>query len=167
MERRGSGDKAVRLISLFVSLFLFWLALSGHYEALIIGFGIFSCAVVAWLAHRMDVADHEGHPIHLGLAALTYWPWLAWQILKSAVDVTRLILHPALPIDPRIERLPATQTGAVGHATYANSITLTPGTVTLELGAGTIEVHALNRELMDDLKTGEMDAKTTRMAQGS
>ena len=157
----------MRLVSLFLTLFLFWLALSGHFEPLIIGFGLFSCVLVLWLAHRMDVADHEGHPIHLGLNSLTYQPWLAWQILKSTVDVTRLILSPALPIDPAIERLPASQPGAVGHVTYANSITLTPGTVSLELDAGGIEVHALNKELMDDLKTGEMDAKVTAMAQGT
>ena len=157
----------MRLISLFLTLFLFWLALSGHYEPLIIGFGVFSCVLVAWLAHRMDVADREGHPIHLGLKSLVYMPWLAWQILKSTVDVTRLILNPALPIDPEIERLPASQPGAVGHVTYANSITLTPGTVSLELDSGSIEVHALTKALMDDLKTGEMDAKVTEMAQGT
>ena len=157
----------MRLVSLSVTLFVFWLALSGHYQALIIGFGVVSCLLVAWLAHRMDLADREGHPIHLGLSGLLYVPWLAWQILKSTVDVTRLILNPAMPIDPRIERVPSTQTGAVGHVTFANSITLTPGTVSVELDPGTVEVHALTKELMDDLKTGEMDSKATDMAQGT
>ncbi len=157
----------MRLVSLSLSLFVFWLVLSGHYEPLVVGFGVFSCVVVGWLARRMDVADQEGHPIHLGLNGVTYMFWLAWQILKSALDVTRLILNPALPIDPRIERLPSTQPGAVGHVIYANSITLTPGTVSVELGSDSVEVHALTQELMDDLKTGEMDARVTRMAQGT
>ena len=157
----------MRLVSLSLTLFVFWLMLSGHYEPLIIGLGVVSCGVVGWLAWRMDVADHEGHPIHLGLNAATYTAWLIWQILKSAVDVTRLILNPALPIDPRIERLPSTQPGAVGHVAYANSITLTPGTVAVELGANSIEVHALTEPLMDDLKTGAMDARVTRMARGT
>ena len=157
----------MRLVSLSLSLFVFWLVLSGHYEPLVVGFGVFSCVVVGWLARRMDVADQEGHPIHLGLNGVTYMLWLAWKILKSALDVTRLILNPALPIYPRIERLPTTQPGAVGHVIYANSITLTPGTVSVELGSDSVEVHALTQELMDDLKTGDMDARATRMAQGT
>ena len=157
----------MRLVSLSVTLFVFWLALSGHGEALIVGFGAVSCLLVGWIAHRMDVADHEGHPIHVGGQALLYWPWLGWRILASAVAVARLILDPRMPIAPVVETVPATQTGAVGRVTFANSITLTPGTVSVDLEPGGVEVHALDPAMIADLRSGEMDRRTTRMAQGS
>ncbi len=157
----------MRLVSLSITLFVFWFALSGHDEALIIACGVVSCLLVGWIAHRMDLADHEGHPIHVGVQALLYWPWLSWQILKSAVQVSRLILDPKMPIEPVVENVPSTQTGAVGRVAFANSITLTPGTVAIDIEPGRVEVHALDPDMIEDLKGGEMDARATRMARGT
>ena len=157
----------MRLVSLSITLFVFWLALSGHDAALIVSFGVASSLLVGWVAHRMDVADHEGHPIHVGVQALLYWPWLSWQILVSAVRVSRLILDPAMPIAPVVKKVTSTQTGAVGRAAFANSITLTPGTVAVDLEPGAVEVHALDSKTIAELEDGEMDARVTRMAQGT
>jgi len=153
----------VRSLLLALVLFGLWLLLSGHYTPLIIGFGILSSLLVAFICHRMDVADHEGFPIHLSSRALTYWPWLAWEIVKANIDVTRIILSPKLPISPTLFQVPSTQETELGHVVYANSITLTPGTVTVDIVDGMLEVHALTRGAADELENGRMDRKATAM----
>jgi len=153
----------VRTISLTAALFVLWLLLSGHYEPLIIIFGLLSCAFVAWVAYRMDVVDHEGHPIHLTWRAVTYWLWLLWQIVKSNIDVARIILNPRLPIKPQVVWVKASQIDDLGHVIYGNSITLTPGTVTIDVVGDQIEVHALADQFAEDLKTGDMDRRVTEM----
>ena len=151
-------------VSLLATLFGTWLLLSGHYVPLITGLGVVSCLFVVWIAWRMDVADHEGHPIHLTWRCLTYWPWLAWEIVKSNVTVSRIILDPRLPISPQVFKVKAGQADDLGHVIYANSITLTPGTVSIDVWNSTIEVHSLTSELADSLETGEMDQRVSGVA---
>ena len=152
-----------RTASLFVVLLAVWLLFSGHYEALTIILGIASCALVVALTHRMDVIDHEGHPVHLGINGLRYWAWLFVEIARANLDVARRILTPSLPIDPRLIRLVPSQRTAVGRVTYANSITLTPGTVAVLLERDEVLVHALEGGFADDLATGEMDRRVLAM----
>ena len=97
---------------------------------------------VVLFARRMDVVDHEGHPIDLGWRALcSYWPWLLKEIVKSAWDVTPDHLDPRLPISPTLVRFRPSQTTDVGLVIHANSITLTPGTITIEAGTREFLVH--------------------------
>lgn len=152
----------VHAISLALVLFALWLLLSGHYVPLLIGLGALSVLLVVTIALRMDVVDREGHPIHLSPKAFLYWPWLAWEIVKSNVDVARRILSPTLPISPTVIRLKASQKSELGKVIYANSITLTPGTVSIDIDGDKIEVHALTREAAQALRTGEMDRRVTR-----
>ena len=144
-------------------LFAFWLLLSGHYTPFLVAAG-FGCALaVVAIARRMNVVDHEGHPIHLGLRALTaYWPWLVREILKSGWDVTRIILHPRLPISPTLVRFRPGQKTDVGLATHANSITLTPGTISVDVGRGEFLVHALTRAAAQGVESGDMDRRVSR-----
>ena len=83
-------------VSLFVVLYLFWLLLSGFFTAFLLSAGAGSALAVVWFARRMDLVDGEGHPIHLGPKALLYWPWLVKEIVKSAWDVSKIIVHPEL-----------------------------------------------------------------------
>ena len=152
----------MRALSLFLALFGFWLLLSGYFETFLIVAGAGSAGAVVLLAHRMYVVDHEGHPIHLGRSALTYWPWLFVEIVKSAWDVTRIILNPRLPVSPTLVRTKTTQKTTVGVVTYANSITLTPGTISVDVSPGEILVHALTGEAAAGLLSGEMDRRVTR-----
>lgn len=152
----------VHAISLALVLFALWLLLSSHYVPLLIGLGALSVLLVVTIALRMDVVDREGHPIHLSPKALLYWPWLAWEIVKSNVDVARRILSPTLPISPTVIRLKASQKSELGKVIYANSITLTPGTVSIDIDGDKIEVHALTREAAQALRTGDMDRRVTR-----
>jgi multicomponent Na+:H+ antiporter subunit E len=143
-------------------LFLFWVLLSGYFTTFLLGAGILSAIAVVWVAHRMEVVDHEGHPIHLGPAAIRYWPWLAKEIAKAAWDVTKIILNPRLPIQPTLVRFKPSQKSEVGLTTHANSITLTPGTISVEVGRHEFLVHALTTAGAEGVKSGEMDARVTR-----
>jgi multicomponent Na+:H+ antiporter subunit E len=152
----------MRLASLAVALFLFWLALSGHYTTFLVGAGAACAVLCVFMAARMGVVDSEGHPVHLVRGALTYLPWLWWEIAKSAWAVSKLILNPRLPISPTMTQVAATQKTTVGVATYANSITLTPGTITTGVKGNLLTVHALTRDGALDLEGGGMDARVTR-----
>ncbi|WP_313952537.1 Na+/H+ antiporter subunit E [Accumulibacter sp.] len=151
-------------LSAFVALFSFWLLLSGFYTPFLISAGAVGALCVLLFAHRMDVIDREGHPAHLGWRALfTYWPWLLKEIVVSAWDVSRRILDPRLPISPTLVRFQPSQTSELGLVIHANSITLTPGTITVEVERSEMLVHALSAEGAASLAGSEMDRRVTRL----
>jgi len=157
------GDELLHTLSLGFVLFGLWMLLSGFFESLLIGLGIGSVLFVLWIAHRMDVIDHEGHPIHLTMRAILYWPWLITEIVEANIDVARAILKGEMPIEPAIIEIKATQETELGQVIYANSITLTPGTVTLGVDRDILAVHALTRGAAENLRGGEMDRRVTAM----
>lgn len=143
-------------------LFAFWVLLSGYFTAFLLAAGLGSAVAVFAFARRMAVIEPEGFPVHLGPAALLYWPWLGVEIVKSAWDVSKIILDPKLPISPTWVRVRASQRSVIGRVTYANSITLTPGTITIEAETDEFLVHALTREGAQSLAEGGMDRRVTR-----
>ena len=149
--------------ALAVSLFAFWLLLSGMLEPFLLAAGAGSALLVALFASRMDLADREGHPVHLTLAAALYWTWLAREIVRSGWTVAKLVLDPRLPITPTLLRFVPSQQSAVGLATHANSITLTPGTITVQADRREFIVHALTREAAREVLEGEMDRRVRRL----
>lgn len=153
-------------ISLSVVLFVFWLVLSGHYTPFLIGSGMAISVMIALFARRLNISDEEGHPIHLLFSAFRYWPWLVWQIISSAFKVARILVSPTLPISPTLTRVRMSQKTAVGRVTYANSITLTPGTVSVAVEDDCILVHAITTSNALDLESGEMDKRCTRFEGG-
>ena len=148
-------------VSLFISLLIFWLLLSGFFTAFLMSAGVGCAIAVVWFARRMDVVDAEGHPIHLGPKALIYWPWLLKEVIKSAWDVSKIILHPNLPISPTLVRFKPTQKTDVGLVLHANSITLTPGTITIEAEPHEFLVHGLTRGSAHGVIDSEMDRRVT------
>ncbi len=155
----------LRTASAWLTLFAFWLLLSGFFTPFLIAAGAGCAAAVLWLAHRMDLIDQEGHPVHLSVAAaLWYWPWLVKEIVKSAWDVSRIILHPRLPISPALVRFVPSQATDVGLVVHANSITLTPGTMCVEARADEFLVHALTSAGAEGVgKDSEMDRRVRRL----
>lgn len=149
----------MRLISLFFVLLGTWLLMSGHYEPLIIIFGVGSCLAAVLVGRRMDIVDHEGHPLQLSWKLPGYWLWLGVQIVKSNVDVAFRCILPGNRIDPCIVMASTTQKTSVGVVTYANSITLTPGTISMRVYDEEIEVHALTSAAANDVLTGDMDTR--------
>ncbi|MFV0369536.1 MAG: Na+/H+ antiporter subunit E [Hyphomicrobiaceae bacterium] len=157
----------MRALSLAISLFAFWLALSGHYTLFLTSLGALATLFVVWLSQRMGVLDVEGHPVQFLRPALTYFPWLIVEIIKSAWSVTKLIINPALPISPTMTVIRAGQRSNVGLATYANSITLTPGTITVLVRGDEFTVHAITRDGANDLEGGGMDKRVSEFEEGA
>lgn len=152
----------MRTTLLAIALAAFWLALSGHYTPFLLFVGALCVLFTVWLAYRMHIVDEEGQPVELIMAAPTYWFWLFIEIAKSAWTVTWIILDHRLPISPTFTKVRASQKSAAGIATYANSITLTPGTITTGVSGDVLEVHALVKGGADDLEEGGMDRRVSQ-----
>jgi len=155
-----------RTLSLGVILFATWMLLSGEislHHTLVFVLGIASVVLVLLIAVRMDVVDREGHPIHLTHRFIGYWFWLLVEIIKASIDVTKRIWSRDLPVSPTMFILKTSQPTELGQVIYANSITLTPGTVSVRLQGGNILVHAIAMEVGEDLAGGEMDRRVTRL----
>jgi len=152
--------------SLVLFLFAFWLLMSGIYIPFLIISGLLSSIFVVWLAWRMEMVDAEGHPVQLGLSVLFYWPWLFKEILMSGWTVTKIVLDPRLPISPTLVRFKPRQRTTVGLVTHANSITLTPGTISLGVRSDEFLVHALTREGAQGVIDSEMDRRVERFEGG-
>ncbi len=154
----------LRSISLLIALCVFWVLLSGYFTPFLLAAGAGCALAVVWFAHRMEVIDREAHPIDLGLKVLvSYWPWLLKEIVKSGWDVSRRIIDPRLPISPTLVRFTPSQKTDLGLVIHANSITLTPGTIAIEVGHGEFLVHALTREAGAGLAGSEMDRRVAAM----
>lgn len=157
----------LRALGLGVILFAFWVLLSGHFTPLLLGLGVFSAAIVVFLATRMDVVDHESLPVHMAPRFLVYLPWLLKEVFLANVRVARIILTPSLPINPLLVTYRASQKTDVGRVLYANSITLTPGTITTHVDGSLFEVHSLRWVDVAESEEDEMDRRVTWVEQGS
>jgi len=153
----------VYTIGLSLILAILWLLLSGHFTPLLLGLGVVSIALTVGIARRMQILDGEAVPLHLVTRALRYWPWLVWEIVKANIEVVRIIIDPRLPISPTLVKVKASQRNELGRAIYANSITLTPGTVSMDMDGDTITVHALTRAGAESLEEGDMDRRVSRL----
>lgn len=152
-------NKAKHTFNLILFLFALWLLLSGHYTPLLLTLGILSTLLVVYIATRTNLIDRETHPVLLKPTILLYWIWLGREIIKSNFDVARRILDPRLPISPSVFTVRASQKTDLGRVTYANSITLVPGTVTMDVDGDVFTVHALTRAAAEDLERGEMNRR--------
>jgi multicomponent Na+:H+ antiporter subunit E len=157
----------LRAFGLGALQFGFWLLLSGHYTPMLIGFGVGSTVLVVYLALRMDVVDHESVPLQLHGRFWRYAPWLLKEIFVANLRVARIILTPSLPINPVMVHYRASQKTDLGRAIHANSITLTPGTITTGTRSTDLEVHCLTRVHDDGREEDEMDRRVTWVEQGS
>lgn len=157
----------MRYISLALVLFGFWLALSGHYTVFLTSMGAVCVIVCVMVAGRMGIIDAEGHPIAMLPRTLTYYPWLGWEIVKSSVSVAKIVLSPSLPISPTMTTVRARQKTPAGIATFANSITLTPGTLTTGVSGGEVTVHALTRDGANDVQNGRMNQRVLKFEGGA
>lgn len=146
-------------LGLIASLTVFWLGLSGHYTPMLLSFGVASVALVVWLSRRMHIVDHEGQVSGLRPRILLYWLWLGGEMLKSAWRVSQQIWGPMSQIQPVMRRTANTDADDLHAVIYANSITLTPGTLSVVVDEHEIEVHALEPATLDALDEGSMRRK--------
>ena len=158
-----SAKNVSHLITLFVSLGAAWLLWSGYYTGLILSLGLASVVLTLYLARRLGIVDGDTNFWRLGPRLFVYWAWLLWQILKANIAVARIVLSPRMRISPTLTRTPASQRSDLTKAIYANSITLTPGTVSLEIDENGILVHALTRADAAAVNDGGMDRRAAAL----
>jgi len=140
-----------------------WLLWSGLFKPLVLGLGVLSCALVTLIAHRTGFFATDVYALHLTPRLPGFWCWLLKEIAKANFAVARIILVPRLPVEPTIVTLDVSDLDPVSQATLANSITLTPGTLTVDLDRGRLEVHCLTRAMAAQLESGEMLERTRRL----
>jgi len=164
--RTGPGHpvnkRFVNLLLMGLLLAAIWLLLSGLFKPLLLVLGTISVALTVTLAARMDIIDAESHPVRAIFRYMRFWPWLTVEIVKSSLDVAKRVLSPDMPISPMVFEVRASQQTAVGRVVLANSFTLTPGTVTMDVDGDRLTVHSLSREAVEYALSGEMDRRVTR-----
>ncbi len=147
----------MKTVSFAALLFVFWLFLSGYFAPLLLLLGLASVALTVFLSKRMNVIDNESYPLHLSLKLPAFFIYIFNEIIKANIDVIRRILiwneH---SISPQLVDIPVLQKTDLGRVIYANAITLTPGTVTVELTRDTITIHTLTAEAAEELTEGSM-----------
>ncbi|HBC56125.1 MAG TPA: cation transporter [Gammaproteobacteria bacterium] len=150
-------------LSLILVLATIWVLNSGHYTSLLLSLGFISILFVVYLSHKMDVVDEESQPFQLRATIIFYWIWLLKEILMSNLSVAKHIWLGPNSISPSMKKIKVSQSTDMGKVIYANSITLTPGTVTVDIDGETFLVHALTEETLHQLLQGEMDRRVTQL----
>jgi multicomponent Na+:H+ antiporter subunit E len=158
-------------ISLTVVLAVLWLTLSGNYtlsgdNVLLIVLGVLSIAAAVGLTIRMRILDRETVPVGPSLALFAYWSWLGREIVNANLAVVRLVMKPEIDIEPRLVRVPVDLRSGLGRCVFANSITLTPGTVTVDVEADGFLVHALDNSFTDPAGFAEMGHRSDIASDG-
>jgi multicomponent Na+:H+ antiporter subunit E len=149
---------------LFFILSIFWVINSGHLQALLLGLGLLSVITVILINMRMEKIDGKYEPpVLLTLRMPAYLFWLLIEIIKSNIDLVKRVWQPRLDISPTVVTVKASQKSDVYRVLYANSITMTPGTVTMDVRGDEFEVHALCRETAESLQQGEMDRRVSSL----
>lgn len=148
---------------LFLGLFAIWFLWSGYLQTLLLFLGILSAALVLYLMRRMRRL--EGRPAipKLRLGVIGYWAWLLKEIVKANITVARVILSRTLVISPTIIKVKALPETDIGRVTFANSVTLTPATVTMDIDGEMLTIHALTRESADDVLAGHMNRRVAAL----
>ncbi|MPZ61944.1 MAG: cation transporter [Propionibacteriales bacterium] len=153
----------VWMLRLTLPLAGFWLVLSGHYTFLLLSLGALTLVIVTWIAWRTDTVDRAGVALHLSPRLPLYLLWLAKEVFLASVAVSRQVwsLRPALR--PAVDLTPVGDMSELSQVIYANSITLTPGTLSLTVDDNGVEVHSLKASDIGELQAGEMHGRVRRL----
>ena len=153
-------NKKNHLLKIFLVILLFWLILSGIFSMPLIILGLASTVFVLYIVNRMDLVDHEVSLHNFNaIALISYFFWLIKEIIISNLKVCICILTPGNTTKPETINIKSSQKSELAHTIYANSITLTPGTVTIDIKDNILVVHTLDKKFKDSLESGEMDKK--------
>lgn len=164
LKKRG-GKKSI--FNVFAVLFVFWLVLSGLFDYFHIALGVISCLLVAYLSSDLG---------HIDLGRVNRWqvltrfagyiPWLLYQVVLSNIHIAKIVLSPRIQLNPEVVVYPTFLKGDLSRTLFANSITLTPGTVTIDIDEENLYVHAINEKVKKDLLTGQMEKKVYNVFKG-
>lgn len=165
-ESRIVGNSLVHRILMAVLMFLFWLLLSGNLEVKFLIYGALTAIIVSWITYPLLLVPNQDrtkqyflfaiHPLKL----FWYFLWLMWQLLLANIEVIRSTVRTDLTINPRVCRFRFVADNPMATVILANSITLTPGTVTMNVTEdGVFEVHALTDGSAEGLMDGSMQGE--------
>ncbi len=153
----------MRAVLVFLALGGFWAGLSGETTPWLVLAGVATCAACTWLALRLGANEEAWSPLDMARAVVVYLPWLLWQTALSNLRLVPIVWAPRPAIQPRLARVPDHLRTSFGRALYANSITLTPGTVTVSLDRGSVLVHALTADDADGLQEAAMQRRVAAL----
>ncbi|MEO1327643.1 MAG: Na+/H+ antiporter subunit E [Pseudomonadota bacterium] len=160
MNDSGSTDQPLlRIVTITVILAIAWLLWSGLYKPLLIGLGAFSCALTIFLLLRMQYFHSDTFAFRYSPRLIVFWGWLGKEIVISSIQVARQVLSPRIDVTPKTVEIDVSDLDTLDQALLGNSITLTPGTLALDLHDGRLLVHALTHEGAAELERGEMHAR--------
>lgn len=151
----GAGHSRAHLmfIALLIAAWVLW---SGMFKPLLLGLGAFSCAVAGYIAVRMGYFDTRVFALRFNLRLLRFWAWLLKEIIKSSLEVARVVLARELRLSTRVVEVDTGRLSPVDQVVLGNSITLAPGTLTLAASDGRLLVHALTADGARAIEDGEM-----------
>ena len=149
------------VVCVFLCLFLmFYIFLCVFYVFLCLLFYVFSCVLCVYLAHRIGFFK-QASGLHIITRLPRYWAWLLVEMVKSSIDVAKIVLNPKLPISPSIIDIQAQPKGKIGQAILGNAITLSPGTMTIDVYDGNLKIHCLTRDTEKSLLNGDANQRTS------
>ena len=147
-----------------IILFAFWMLLSGKFDAFHLTLGVICCAMASYFFHDLLFANVRVGDMRIITGRfIRYIPWLLWQIALSNIHVASLVLRRKMPVDPRVIKFKTKLETDISMVALANSITLTPGTITMDIKDGVFYVHALSQKVADDLNAGEMEDRVAHI----
>lgn len=152
------------LLGIFFAIFAFWMGNSGYYKPLMLGFAALSFVLTLFFCARLQIIDREGAPYVRLFGWLSYYPWLTWEIIKSNWVVIKACLRADLDLNPALVKVKTVCKSDLAKVTFANSITLTPGTVTIEIEGDKLLVHGIYEAGTVPEAFEEMDRRCARAA---
>ena len=154
----------MRYIYTFLIMFGFWILLSGKFDLFHLTLGVISSALVSFLSTDLFMYEKDKNRLSTAVRFLLYLPWLLYQIVLSTLHVTFLALHPKMKglIDPTIVTFKTNLKTDIAKVALANSITLTPGTITIRIEGQIFYVHAISRKAAAGLP-GEMEDRLAKV----
>lgn len=160
-------NTTIYVTSWLVILSVFWLLLSGFLKPLLLCFGVVSVVFVVFVLRRMDTFDQQPQQLALNVSFFLYIGWLLRQVCSSSLEVVRLVWNKNNKLSPAVVKLPVDTIPAETRVLYANSITLTPGTLSVDIDDEHVTVHGLVEESLEELKEGEMANRVAALAGGN
>lgn len=161
--RGRSARYWLRMCATLLLFMVVWLVWSGYLKPLLVSLGLLSCCIVVLLSTRMGDLEEETGWLAVLPRLPAYWLWLAREVVVSNFTVARIILSPRLVLDPVMVTLEAEAQDPFGQAVLGNSITLTPGTLTVGVEAGRLRVHCLTQAGADELLRGNMNRRVAAL----
>ncbi len=142
-----------------IIMFVFWFLLSGHTDPILLTLGVVSSLLVSYWSNDFLIGKGKKLDLAKGFRLLIYLPWLFWQIVLANILVVKLVLSPKLSLEPEILTIEHGLKTEFGIVLLANSITLTPGTITIDATGRELTVHAVDKSFADDLLAGAIQAR--------